>query len=102
LADRYRAANVYVFPTVDSDEAIGVPMSIFEALANGTPVVARRSAALERWVDQPGLHLTDNDEQLIHTTVAIGSRVERIAPRAAVSSCVCLGDLSPCRPRRSC
>ena len=100
LADRYHAADVYVFPTVDSREVIGVPMSILEALANGTPVVARRCAALERWADQPGLHLTDSDEQLVQTTIAIGSRVERVTPRANVSSSVCLGDLSPCRPAR--
>jgi hypothetical protein len=97
LADRYRAADVYVFPTVDSHEVIGVPMSIFEALGNGTPVVARRSAVLERWANQPGLHLSDNDEELIRMAVAIGRRSERIEPQAAISSSICVGDLSPCR-----
>jgi hypothetical protein len=98
LGDRYRAADVYVFPTVDGREVIGAPMSIFEALANGTPVVARRSAAVERWTNQPELHLADNDQQLIHMTVSIGSKVREVNTQAAAaSSSDCFGDLSPCR-----
>jgi hypothetical protein len=41
--------------------------------------------------------LSDNDEELIRMAVAIGRRSERIEPQAAISSSICVGDLSPCR-----
>ncbi len=35
----YWAADIYVFPTIDSSAAVGVPLSVLEALACGVPVV---------------------------------------------------------------
>lgn len=99
LADRYRAADVYVFPTHDVREVIGLPMSVFESLANGTPVVARRGAALERWTREPGLHLADDDAALIATALRVAAEDGGTAALAQVSSATCLGDLTSCHAR---
>ncbi len=96
LADRYRASDVYVFPTHDVQEVIGLPMSVFEALANGTPVVARRSAALERWCGQPGLHLVGADNELIATAKELAAQALGVAAVPQASVARCLGDLTPC------
>ncbi|MFN2537282.1 MAG: glycosyltransferase [Mycobacteriales bacterium] len=97
LADRYRAADVYVFPTFDMNEVIGLPMSVFEALANGTPVVARRSPALERWQDQAGITLVDSDAELLEVaekTARAAAGADVLQPAAVAT---CLADLAPCQ-----
>jgi hypothetical protein len=98
LAGLYRAADVYVFPTTCESAVIGIPMSVFEALANGTPVVARRSHALERWADLPGLHLVDTDEELIATAEAL---VDSTGPTQEnpLTTSDCHDDLRVCRQR---
>jgi glycosyltransferase involved in cell wall biosynthesis len=65
VGDYYRAADVYVFPTVEGGAAIGLPMSIAEALGNGLHVVARRSRMTERWAEDPRVVLVDDDDDLI-------------------------------------
>jgi len=101
LADRYRAADVYVFPTHDLQQVIGLPMSVFESLANGTPVVARRSAALERWVGQPGLHLVDGDAELISAACQVAADAGGANVLPPAGSTTCLGDLAACAARVS-
>jgi hypothetical protein len=65
VGEYYRAADVYVFPTVDTNAAIGVPMSIVEALGNQLPVVARRSQLTERWDGHPQVTLVESDHELV-------------------------------------
>lgn len=96
LADRYRAADVYVFPTVDMREVIGLPMSVFEALANATPVVARRSPALERWGDLSGLFLVDSDQELVELATKLALQGQASAVLSVASVDACRGDLSSC------
>ncbi len=73
VADYYRAADVYVFPTVDRSATIGLPLSIVEALANDLPVVARRSSLTQRWEGQPRVSLVDDDRDLVDTAVAVAA-----------------------------
>lgn len=61
----YAAADVYVFPTTEPGSAIGVPMSVVEAVANRTPVVARRGPLTERFADEPLVTLVDGDDELV-------------------------------------
>ncbi len=98
LSTMYRAAHAYVFPTTRMSEVIGLPMSVFESLANGTPVAARRSEALERWSHLEGLHLTDTDDELIRVAEHLASTDGTDAPPLARQA-ECLGDLTPCTGR---
>jgi len=97
LAAHYRAADVYVFPTTDETSVIGTPMSVFESIANGTPVVARRSAALARWDGLPGLILVDDDAALIDVAAAVAGHASLSERVVFPSPDRCAGDLSLCR-----
>jgi glycosyltransferase involved in cell wall biosynthesis len=37
----YRLADAYVFPVIDSEGCVEIPLSVIEALASGLPVIAR-------------------------------------------------------------
>jgi glycosyltransferase involved in cell wall biosynthesis len=37
----YRLADAYVFPVIDSEGCVEIPLSVLEALASGLPVIAR-------------------------------------------------------------
>ena len=91
----YRASNVYVFPTHLDTEVIGIPMSIFEALANGIPVVARRSHSLERWSHLVDLYLVETDEELTEIAIKIAARASD--PQIVLATIQgCNGDLTVC------
>jgi hypothetical protein len=74
VADYYRAADVYVFPTVDPSSAIGLPMSIVEAIANGVPVVARSSPLTDRWAHHPLVTLVGSDAELAAAAREVAGR----------------------------
>jgi glycosyltransferase involved in cell wall biosynthesis len=74
VGDYYRAADVYVFPTVDPTATIGLPVSVLEALANGLPVVARRSPMTARWEGDPAVTLVDSDDELVQQAERAASR----------------------------
>jgi glycosyltransferase involved in cell wall biosynthesis len=46
----YRMADAYVFPTVDSEGCVEIPLSVFEALASGVPVLARPFGGLRDFI----------------------------------------------------
>jgi glycosyltransferase involved in cell wall biosynthesis len=94
IGELYRAADVYVFPTTDAAHMIGTPLSVFEALANGTRVVARRSEALARWDGLAGLELCDTDGELVAAATSF-RRVE--IPKYVDPACQCKGDFAVCR-----
>lgn len=71
VAAYYRAADLYLFPTVDRGAVIGVPLSIGEALLNETPVVARRGPLTERWEGDPAVHLVDSAAALVERSLAL-------------------------------
>lgn len=62
----YRLADCYVFPTISTDFAIAMPLSILEAIASDLPVVAMRFGALpERFGDADGVLLVENPSELL-------------------------------------
>jgi hypothetical protein len=87
LGDYYRAADVYVFPTVDSASVIGIPVSIVESLANGTPVVAVRSPMVEAWRAVPGVVLVDSADEVSAAAMAAVGRTAAAANVPGVEEC---------------
>jgi glycosyltransferase involved in cell wall biosynthesis len=62
----YRLADCYVFPTISTDYAIAMPLSILEAMASDLPVVAMRFGALpERFGDADGIRLVESPGELV-------------------------------------
>ena len=62
----YMAADCYIFPTINSDFAIQLPLSVLEALACGTPVLSTRYEALPFFLEEtpPFLNYIDSFEHL--------------------------------------
>lgn len=90
VATFYRAADAYVFPTYDAANVIAFPMSIAEALANGLPVVARRTPMTLRWDGHPAVTLVDSDEDLVAAARAAEAPVGGAAdPGAALPFGTC-------------
>jgi glycosyltransferase involved in cell wall biosynthesis len=61
----YAAADVYLFPTWDPRNSIGVPLSVLEALACGLPVVSTPFEGLPRlFPDTPYVRFTADASQM--------------------------------------
>lgn len=68
----YRLADCYVFPTISTDFAIAMPLSILEAMASDLPVVAMRFGALpERFGGVDGVLLADTPAELVEGVVRL-------------------------------
>jgi len=66
IDEMYRLADCYVFPTMSTDYAIAMPLSILEAIASDLPVAAMRFGALpERFGDTDGVLLVENASELV-------------------------------------
>jgi len=73
VEELYRLADSYVFPTVASDSAVALPLSVLEALASDLPVVSTDFGALsERLGNAPGLDLVESADLLAERAAAAG------------------------------
>ncbi len=62
----YRTADAYVFPTVDSEGCVEIPLSVLEALASGLPVLARSFGGLRDVLAAGGdVRYFDSDSELV-------------------------------------
>lgn len=76
VQDVFRAADAYVFPTVDSGGCIGVPLSVLEALACGVPVATTTFGTLPSLLrSNPGVAWIDDNEGIVdavRAAIALG------------------------------
>lgn len=81
----YRMVDAYVFPTVHEEGCVEIPLSVFEALASGVPVLARPFGGLRDFVP-PGddVRYFDTDEELLAHADALRAR-PAVATRAMCS-----------------
>lgn len=65
IEDYYNAADVYVFPTIDSENSIQVPLSVFEAMGCNLPVLATQFGGLTDCFEAgAGLQFVDSIEDI--------------------------------------
>lgn len=65
IAELYRLADCYAFPTESTDNAIAMPLSVIEALASGLPVATTRLGALpERFEGRAAVRFVDAADRL--------------------------------------
>jgi glycosyltransferase involved in cell wall biosynthesis len=65
VEDLYHLADVYLFPVVSEHAAIGVPLSVLEAMACNLPVITTRFGGLPMMFHEgQGLFYFDNESQL--------------------------------------
>ncbi len=66
----YQLADAYAFPVRDEQSAIGVPLSVLEAMACNVPVVTTRFGALPRIVSEgSGIFFADDESEFRARTV---------------------------------
>jgi hypothetical protein len=96
LATLYRAASVYVFPTCQADAVIGIPMSVMEAHANGTPVVAMRSDSMRRWTGMTDVHIAEGDAEFLSLACQVADNPTISARSRGLRPESCNGDFLDC------
>lgn len=66
IEEIYQLADVYAFPVTDERGAIGVPLSVLEAMACNLPVVTTRFGSLpQMFVEGDGLFYADNSRTFV-------------------------------------
>ncbi|MGA2990427.1 MAG: glycosyltransferase family 4 protein [Candidatus Korobacteraceae bacterium] len=62
IEEYYQAADCYVFPTLDPEAAVSVPLSVLEAMATNIPVVTTPFGGLrDLFQSTPGLEFVPSD-----------------------------------------
>lgn len=51
IEDIYQLSNLYIFPVVKKNSSIGMPLSVLEARACGTPVLTSNYGSLQHYLD---------------------------------------------------
>lgn len=82
----YQMADVYVFPTVDSQAAIQIPLSVLEAMSCNLPVVTTRFGGLEDlFLEENGLYYLDQlDGKALWAAVVAASECKSVATREMI------------------
>jgi glycosyltransferase involved in cell wall biosynthesis len=72
VEEYYRLCDCYIFPVHDSEGCVEIPLSVVEALASGTPVLATPFGGLRDFL-QPGedLRYWESEEELLGAAAAL-------------------------------
>ena len=63
IEEYYQAADCYVFPTIDQEAAVQIPLSVLEAMATGIPVFSTRFGGLvDIYGDESGIQFFEAHE----------------------------------------
>ena len=66
IEELYRLSDVYVFPVIEQDGAIEMPLSVIEAMACNLPVLTTRFGCLSmHFSEDPGFRYFETKEELI-------------------------------------
>jgi glycosyltransferase involved in cell wall biosynthesis len=70
----YAMADAYVFPTIHSEGCVEIPLSVFEALASGVPVLARAFGGLRDFIPEgEDVRYFESDDALLAQAQALRS-----------------------------
>ena len=75
IEEVYQLADVYVFPVMEKTAAIGMPLSVIEAMACNLPVVSTRFGGLaETFEEGDGLQFVDSSDELVERVLTACSQ----------------------------
>jgi glycosyltransferase involved in cell wall biosynthesis len=84
IADAYRVADGYAFPTVSETDAIEIPLSVLEAMATNLPVVAMAFGGLPDILSAGGgLFLCETEDEFV-TSAREMLKLETVSTREQV------------------
>lgn len=70
----YQLADIYLFPVIAEDAAVGVPLSVLEALACNLPVISTPFGGLPQMLnDGDGIFYYENESKMLKLISSIGA-----------------------------
>jgi len=85
IEEMHRLADCYVFPVIDSEGCVEMPLSVLEALASGVPVLARPFGGLRDFLPagEDVRYFEDEAELLAHARALRAAGAPRVRDMAA-------------------
>lgn len=86
IEEMYQLSDVYLFPVIEAEHCIDVPLSVLEAASCNVPVVATRYGELASLKEESGFcFISDCERKMLNDAVSAMSTVRCCNNRAAVA-----------------